>query len=220
MVHLDTENQVLEVNITEMWHMILSQLSKSQLALSNFDKNIVKNVQVNDKMIKTYKLKIDKDCENTIIHINNEIVNLRFVLVVLKINHNLERISDYAYNISKLIDEMESPFSEELLKSSRIMEMYDIILGLLVDTLASFENKNKEFAKTVFGKDKILNKINKVASQKVADYIISKPSEVKMAMNTLSIIRKLERVGDYILNITKELSFFMEASEKKMPSKN
>lgn len=220
MVYFDTDIQVLKVNIAEMWYMVLNQLSKSQLALSNFDKNIVKNIQVNEILIKTYKLKIDKDCENTILNINKEVVNIRFVLVVLKINHNLERISVYTYNISDLIDELELPLSEELLKLSRIMEMYDIILGLLADTLASFENKNKELTKKVFGKDKILNKINKVATQKVADYIISKPSEIKMAMNTLSIIRKLERVGDYILNISKELSFFMETSEKIMPSKN
>ena len=161
-------------------------------------------------MVDTYELKIDKDCENIIALFNPVAVDLRFVLSVLKINYNLERIGDYANGISKLIDEMESPFSEELLESCRVAEMYDTGIGLLIDTLASFENENKELTKTVFGKDKNLNKINKEATQKIADYIINTPGEVKMAMNTLSIIRKLERVGDHIQNIAEEMIFFME----------
>ena len=97
--------------------------------------------------------------------------------------------------------------------------MYEITIGLLIDTLASFENENKELTKTVFGKDKSLNKINKEATQKIADYIINTPGEVKMAMNTLSIIRKLERVGDHIQNIAEEMIFYMEAQVLKHAKK-
>jgi len=218
MTPFEIENKVLKANITEMWHMVLSQLSKSQLALFNFDKNIVKNIQVNEKMIKAYELKIDKECETALSLVKEKVTDLRFILIAYKINHNLEQISDYACNISKLIEELELPFSEELLKSCRIKEVYDIILGLLVDTLALFENK--ELSQTVFGKDKILNKINKVATQKIADYLVEAPSEVKSVMNTISIIRQLERTGDYILNIAAELSFFMESSKKMKQFEN
>lgn len=219
MTHLEAEIHQLKTSIIEMWHTVISQVSKSQQALQNFDKDIVRNIQVNEKMVNTYELKIDKDCENIIALFNPVAVDLRFVLSVLKINYNLERIGDYAHGISKLIDDLETPFSEELLKSCRVMEMYEITLGLLIDTLSSFENENKELTKTVFGKDKNLNKINKEATQKIADYIISTPSEVKMAMNTLSIIRKLERVGDHIQNLAEEMIFFMEAKVLKHSKK-
>jgi len=219
MTHLETEINQLKASIIEMWHLVISQINKSQLALENFDKGIVQNIQVNEKMVNTYELKIDKDCENIIALFNPVAVDLRFVLSVLKINYNLERIGDYANGISKLIDDMESPFSEELIKSCRVIEMYDISIGLLIDTLSSFENENKELTKTVFGKDKNLNKINKEATQKIADYIINTPTEVKMAMNTLSIIRKLERVGDHIQNIAEEMIFFMEAEVLKHAKK-
>lgn len=219
MTHLESEICRLKASISEMWHLVISQLNKSQLALKNFDKDIVQNIQVNEKMVNTYELKIDKDCENIIALFNPVAVDLRFVLAVLKINYNLERMGDYAHSISKLIDELESPFSEDLLNSCRVMEMYDITVGLLIDTLASFENGNNELTKTVFGKDKNLNKINKEATQKIADYIINTPGEVKMAMNALSIIRKLERAGDHIQNIAEELIFYMEAKVLKHQKK-
>ncbi len=219
MTHLETEIRVLKASISEMWHLVISQISKSQIALKNFDKNLVENIQVNEKMVNTYELKIDKDCENIIALFNPVAVDLRFVLAVLKINYNLERMGDYAHSISKLIGELESPFSEDLLNSCRVIEMYDITMGLLIDTLASFENENNELTKTVFGKDKTLNKINKEATQKIADYIINTPGEVKMAMSTLSIIRKLERAGDHIQNIAEELIFYMEAKVLKHQKK-
>ena len=219
MTHLETEINQLKASIIEMWHLVISQVSKSQQALQSFDKDIVQNIRVNEKMVDTYELKIDKDCENIIALFNPVAVDLRFVLSVLKINYNLERIGDYANGISKLIDDMESPFSNDLLISCRVMEMYEITLGLLIDTLSSFENENKELTKTVFGKDKNLNIINKEATQKIADYIISTPGEVKMAMNTLSIIRKLERVGDHIQNLAEEMIFFMEAKVLKHSKK-
>lgn len=219
MTHLETEIEILKSSISEMWHLVISQLSKSQVALKNFDKDIVQNIQVNEKMVNTYELKIDKDCENIIALYSPVAVDLRFVLAVLKINYNLERMGDYAHSISKLIDDLETPFSKELLDSCRVMDMYDISIGLLIDTLASFENENKELTKTVFGKDKTLNVINREATQKVADFIINTPNEVRMAMNTLSIIRKLERAGDHIQNIAEELIFFMEAKVLKHQKK-
>ena len=219
MTHLESEICRLKASISEMWHLVISQLSKSQIALKTFDKDLVQNIQINEKMVNTYELKIDKDCENIIALFNPVAVDLRFVLAVLKINYNLERMGDYAHSISKLIDDLDSPFSDELLNSCRVMEMYDFTLELLIDTLASFENSNNELTKSVFGKDKILNKINKEATQKVAEYIINTPGEVKMAMNTLSIIRKLERAGDHIQNIAEELIFFMEAKVLKHQKK-
>lgn len=219
MTHLETELKILKSSTIEMWHLVISQLAKSQIALKNFDKNLIQDIKVNEKMVNTYELKIDKDCENIIALFNPVAVDLRFVLAVLKINYNLERMGDYANSISKLIDDMESPFSEELLNSCRVMEMYDLSIGLLIDTLASFENENKELTKTIFGKDKTLNKINREAPQKVADYILKTPAEVKMAMNTLSIVRKLERAGDHIQNIAEELIFYMEAKVLKHQKK-
>jgi len=215
MNHLEIEINQLKASIIEMWHLVISQINKSQLAIQGSDNNLLHEIRVNEKMVDTYELKIDKDCENIIALFNPVAVDLRFVLSVLKINYNLERIGDYANGISKLISDLDSQFSNDLLKNCNVIEMYDTCMELLIDTLASFEFENKELTKTVFGKDKKLNKINKDATQKIAEYIINTPSEVKMAMNTLSIIRKLERVGDHIQNIAEEVIFFMEAKVLK-----
>ncbi|MCX6256375.1 MAG: phosphate signaling complex protein PhoU [Bacteroidia bacterium] len=219
MTHLEEQIQMLKASTVEMWHLVISQLSKSQAAVKDFDKSIVHNIQVNEKMVDTYELKIDKDCENIIALFNPVAIDLRFVLAVLKINYNLERIGDYAYGISKLLDDMDSPFSDELLKSCRISEMFDISIELLIETLISFENENKQLTKTIIGKEKPHNKINKDAIEKIAEYKNNTPGEIKMTMKTLAIILKLERVIDHIQNIAEEMIFHMEARVLKHDKK-
>ncbi len=211
MNHLETEIKELKENIVEMWNIVISQISKSQLALKNFDKNIVYNIEVNEKLLNTLELKIDKECESILVQQNPIKVDLKFVLVVLKLNNNLEKIGDYAFSISKLIEDQELPFSEKLLKSCRVFEMFEICVNLLTDTLETFEKENNELLKTNFGKKETIKKLNKDSSEIVAEYINANQSEVKMAVNTLSIIRKLDRTCDNIQNIVEEMVFYFHS---------
>jgi phosphate transport system protein len=213
MTHLETEIRELKVNIIEMWNIVISQISKSQLALKNFDKNIVYNIEVNEKLLNTLELKIDKECESILVQQNPIKVDLKFVLVVLKLNNNLEKIGDYAFSISKLIEDQELPFSEKLLKSCKIFDMFEICVNLLTDTLESFEKENNELLKTNFGKKETIKKLNKDSSEIVAEYINTNQSEVNMAVNTLSIIRKLDRTCDNIQNIVEEMVFYFHSKK-------
>jgi len=219
MTHLETEIQLLKRNIVEMWNIVNNQLDKSQQTISNFDKDLIHNIKVNEKMVDTFELMIDRDCENILALYNPVAIDLRFVLSVLKINYNLERIGDYASGISKLVDDLENPISEELINSTHIFVMFNLCQELLKDSLNSFETENNWETRNILGRDKAINKINKEATKIVADYIIKNPEDVLIAMNVLSVIRKLERVGDHIQNIAEELIFYMEAKVLKHQKK-
>ncbi len=219
MSHLDTEIQLLKKNIIEMWDLVNSQLNKSQQVFLNFDKNLIHNIKVNEKMVDTFELMVDRDCENILALYNPVAVDLRFVLSTLKVNYNLERIGDYASGISKLVNDLENPISEELINSTNVLEMFSLCEELLKDSLVSFETENNWETRNILGRDKAINKINKEATKIVSDYIIKNPDEVIMAMNVLSVIRKLERVGDHIQNIAEELIFYMEAKVLKHQKK-
>lgn len=219
MNHLDTEIQLLKKNVVEMWQLVNNQFDKSQLIISKFDKNLIHNIKVNEKMVDTFELLIDRNCENILALYNPVATDLRFVLSVLKINYNLERIGDYSSGISKLVDDLEKPISEELINSTNIIKMFNLCKELLTDSLNSFETENNWETRNILGSDKAINKINKEATKIVSDYIIKKPEDVMTAMNILSIIRKLERVGDHIQNIAEELIFYMEAKVLKHQKK-
>src|ERR1700755_1297760 len=125
MSQLEIELKELKTEVINMWNLVHSQLVKSNVAMVNFDKDLAREVMQREKRVNGSELKIDRDCENIFALLTPVAVDLRFVLAVLKINSNLERIGDIAEGVAKYILSADDPFSDELLKASRILPMYE-----------------------------------------------------------------------------------------------
>jgi phosphate transport system protein len=220
MTHLDTELKLLRAEINEMWMLVITQMNKARAALTNFDKDTAVDVDINEKRVNVYELKIDRDCENILALYNPVAIDLRFVLAVLKINYNLERIGDYAQGIALMIKDMERPFQKNLFEKTGVLEMYEECIAMLCDTLQAFEKENNQLARTIFGRDEKLDAINKKANTTIGEYIKMNPDGIEHGLNILSVVRKLERVGDQTKNISEEIIFYIEAKVLKHRTKN
>jgi len=142
-------------------------------------------------------------------------VDLRFLLAVLKINNNLERIGDIAEGVAKYIVESSVKFDKDILESTQVIRMFDDSLDILTDAQAAFENENTILARTIFSRDEVLDQINKKADGVIAEYIRNNLGNINETLYILSIIRKLERVGDQSKNIAEEIIFYVEAKVLK-----
>jgi len=219
MTHLDKETQQLKTDIIGMWNLVISQLNKTHEAILNYDRDLAHEVVANEKRVNGHELKIDRDCENLFALFNPVAVDLRFTLAVLKINSNLERTGDMADGIGRLILNGNGPFDEELLKVTQVLHMYDEAMSMLTDILMAFEHENTKMARSIFKRDEILNQININSIKVITDYIRIHPDNIEQGLFVLSIIRKLERVGDHCKNIAEEIIFYIEAKVLKHASK-
>lgn len=215
MTHLDTELQLLKGEIISVWHLVIAQLNKTQDSLVRFDKDLAREVVLNEKRVNSYELKIDRDCENIFALFNPVAVDLRFVLAVLKINNNLERTGDIAEGIGKFIVFTDSAFDENLLEAAQVVKMFDVSTTMLSEVLVAFEKEDTSLARSVFKEDEILDNINLKANTVIADFIRKNPDRLEQALYILSTIRKLERVGDQAKNIAEEIIFYVEAKVLK-----
>ena len=219
MSQLEIELKQLKTEVVNMWSLVHSQMVKSNIALVNFDKDLAREVVSREKRVNGSELKIDRDCENIFALLTPVAVDLRFVLAVLKINSNLERIGDIAEGVAKHILSADKPFKKELLKETDTINMYDEAINILEDTLSAFENEDTALARSVFQKDEFLDKINIRAAESTIRYIKEYPEDIQQALHNLSIIRKLERVGDQAKNIAEETIFYVEAKVLKHNTK-
>lgn len=219
MSHLDTELHLLKVDTIEMFSLVISQLKKCKEALVNFDKDLAREVIANERRVNAYELKIDRDCENLFALFNPLAVDLRFVLAVLKINSNLERLGDIAEGVARSVMDVEGSFDQELLKITEVVSMFDTGTEMLAEALEAFDKDDTKLARGIFKKDDTLDRINKNASSLIADVIRKKPDLIHQCLQVLSIIRKLERVGDQTKNIAEEIIFFIEAKVLKHKSR-
>jgi phosphate transport system protein len=219
MTHLDTELQSLRKELSEMWMLVINQMNKAKNALSNFDKNLATEVDINEKRVNVYELMLDRDCEHVLALYNPVAIDLRFVLAVLKINYNLERIGDYAQGIARIIKDVDFQFDKELFSKTDVIEMFEECNAMLFDTFQAFDKENNQLALTIFSRDEKLDNINKKANAIVGEYIKLNPHEIEQGLNMLSVIRKLERVGDQTKNISEEIIFYIEAKVVKHRTK-
>lgn len=215
MTQLAIEIQLLKVEVKEMWQLVLSQLGKTKVSLLNLDKDIACEVIYGEKRVNAYELNIDRTCENMFALFNPVAIDLRYVLAVLKINSNLERIGDNIESVAKFSMEVNVLFDKKLLKISRVIEMYDEVSSMLNDVLIAFETENTAIARTVFKKDELLDEINVTSNTIVADYLLENPDLIEQGLYILSIIKKLERIGDQSKNIAEEIIFYIEAKVLK-----
>ncbi len=220
MTHLDIELKKLRLDMFEMFGLVYAQLVKARNSLVSFDKDLAREVRVNEKRVNSFELKLDRDCENIIALFNPVAVDLRFVLACLKINSNLERIGDIAEGIAQFVLSIKNAPDQELLQRTRVIEMFDTANSIVADVMTSFENEDTSLARNVFMKDELLDEINAEANAAVAEFIKEHNEKINQSLYMLSTIRKLERVGDQSKNIAEEIIFFIEAAVLKHKKKH
>lgn len=221
MSHLDIELKQLKDATIEIWKLVNSQLAKGYESLIKMDKELALEIISIEKRVNAYELKVDRDCENIFALFNPVAVDLRFVLAVLKINTNLERTGDIAEGIAKFVKNVEANFDKDLLKLTRALEMFQAARNMMDHVLEAFEKEDAVLARKIFAEDEILNEINLNANNIIANYIRDNKNDgnIEQALYLLSIIRKLERVGDQAKNMAEEIVFYIEAKVLRHISK-
>lgn len=220
MTHLDIELKNLKADMNEMFDLVGSQMTKALKSLRDFDKDLAREVRVNEKRVNAFELKLDRDCENVIALFTPVAIDLRFVLACLKINSNLERIGDIAESIAQFVLNINNPPDKDLLEKTRVLEMFELANAILSDVTRAFDTEDTSIARNVFLKDEQMDEINLAANKAVADFITAHPDKVNQSLYMLSTIRKLERSGDQSKNIAEEIIFYIEAKVLKHKHRN
>ena len=211
MTQLENEIGALKKELANMWILVQSQLNKAREAMVNFDKDLAREVLVKEKRVNSFELKIDRDCENIFALYCPVAIDLRFLLAALKINTNLERIGDIAAGVAKYVIDSTAGFDKKVLEATDVIRMYDEAINIVIDTRTAFENEDTALARSVFKHDEMLDAVNRSANANIGELIKNDITVLNESLFILSIIRKLERIGDQSKNIAEEIIFYVEA---------
>ncbi|GGK63867.1 phosphate signaling complex protein PhoU [Rufibacter glacialis] len=219
MNHLDKELLAIKDKVNEMWSLVEFQMLAGKDALLNGDEELLRKIIKRGKKVNAYDIKIDRMCENIFALYNPVAVDLRWLMAILKINANIERIGDSSEGIAQLIREANFPVDPELLETTRVLEMYDAAESMLADVQRAFYEENTELARDLIKRDKLLNKIHVKTDKVIIRYIQAHPDNINQSLKVSGIIRKLERIGDQITNIAEEIIFYVDAKVVKHKQK-
>ncbi len=219
MNHIDVELSGLRVKLMEMWDLVEYQLQSGREAMLTADHELAGKVLKLGKKVNNFDVKIDRMCENLLALYTPVAVDLRLVLATLKINANLERIGDTAEGISMFVKNRENRFSPEMLEITKAVAMFDEALSMFHDCRVAYKANDTEQARAIIKRDKMLNKIYRKSDTIMAEYMRQHPDNIEEGLALLSIIKKVERVGDQITNIAEEIIFYQDAKVVKHKSK-
>ena len=131
-------------------------------------------------------------------------------------NSHLESIGDSAKGIAKFVLEMEKKFDDELLNELGLHRMYELADSMIEDNVRSLRSDDTSQARLVFSKDVEVDNLNRQATAIIANHLSKVPSaDITALLNLVSIIRRIERVGDLSSNIAEEIIFYLEAKVLK-----
>ena len=211
MTRLQEELKQLKESLSDMGMLVKQQLKKSVCSLLDEDEDLANEVIANEKRVNALELKIDRDCEHIFALLNPVAHDMRFVFSTLKINADMERIGDYGEGIAKLVLLGKKTFDKALIEKIKLKEMSDTCLVMMEDVTEACREDDTKIARSIFAKDLNLNEVNRNASTITEEYIKANLDKIQQALLIVSIIRKLERVGDHITNIAEEVIFYKEA---------
>lgn len=212
MKHTEKELAALRDEVSQMWRLVLSQLEKCRQAYLTGDTELAREVVSREKRVNTFELKIDSDCENYIALFSPVAVDLRLVLSMIKISGTLERIADFAEGIARhVINDDCSAIAVRLKEAVKVESMFDIVISMLSDSFAAMESENTKLSGRIMQKDEQVDKLYREALDTLAQYVSKQPAHSRCVLETVLILRKIERIGDHCENIVEEIVFYVDA---------
>jgi phosphate transport system protein len=138
-------------------------------------------------------------------------VDLRFILSVIRINSDLERVGDQAVNIAVKVREMHELPEVEI--PVDIPKMASLAAAMVRKALQAFIEGDVDMARSVLLLDDQVDEMNSEAFQALSTLIREKPEYASQALSTLIISRNLERVGDHATNIAEDVIFWVSGAD-------
>jgi len=138
-------------------------------------------------------------------------IDLRFILNVIKINADLERVGDSAKSISERVRNMEQMAVAEL--PVDIPRMATLAAEMVRKSLQSFIEADAEMARAVLTMDDAVDAMNRAAYKALTKVMEEQCQIAPQALNALMICRALERVADHATNIAEDVIFWIQGAD-------
>jgi phosphate transport system protein len=138
-------------------------------------------------------------------------IDLRFILAVIKINADLERVGDAATSISDRVRELEAfPIVDLPVDTPK---MAALASSMVRKALQAFIEADAETAASVLSMDDSVDKMNDTAYFTLLNVMKTQPHLTPQALTALMISRNLERVADHATNIAEDVIFWVRGAD-------
>ena len=208
-LHLQRDLNDLKRDILHLGSLVETSIGNASVALKDRRPELADIVFANEVLINEKEVDIEESCLKILALHQPVATDLRFIVVVLKVNNDLERIGDLAENLTERAvylserDALAAP-------TTKINDMFITIRSMLKDSLDSLVKLDVGLARKVIAQDDSVDEINREMYDDFRALVAVNGSVVEQATSLLSCSRYLERIADLATNICEEVLFMVE----------
>ncbi len=206
--HFQRELEKIKKMILSLGAMVEDRVRLATLAIKELHADHAETIIRSDYEIDEMEVEVEEECLKVMALYQPVAVDLRFLVVIIKINNDLERIGDEAVNIARRVktiakfDKREASFdySEMAGKASKMLKM----------SLDALVNMDDDLAWEVVTLDDEVDALQQEAYEQIKREMFASADQLKYWINVFLISRHLERLADHATNIAEEVIYLIE----------
>ncbi len=210
MIHLWREIEDLKKNIMSLAMSVESMLKEATQAVENRDSDLAQQIIHKDNDIDSREVEIEEDCLKMFALYQPVANDLRFIVGMLKINNDLERMGDMAVNLSKNAIYMSEYSKPELNPHFNFEEISTKALEMVRLSLDAMFNQDVKLAVDVCKMDDVLDDMVRNMITYLKNEMTKNPSYIGVLLRYINIFRYFERIGDLATNIAEDTIYMVD----------
>jgi len=206
---LDEKINVLKTRLINYATLVEVMIDKSMQGILKKDRKLLTEIIERDEpKTNDFEIEIEEACTTFIAQYEPKAKDLRTILMILKINNDLERIGDHAGNIAESgLFLIEKPDVKPLID---IPEMAENSMKMLKDSINSFINEDALLAKSVCERDSAVDHLLEKIIQELSTFMMRDASIIDSSMQLIRVAQNLERIADLSTNICEDVIYMVE----------
>ena len=202
------EIERLRQKLLELGSMVEDRVRKACSVIESGDVERADKIIKSDWEIDEMEIEIEEECLKILALYQPVARDLRFLVTVIKVNNEMERIGDYASQIAQRVkvisqeEEMKFPFD--------FRKMTDKVMVELKMSLDALVDRDVEAAHRIFIQDQEIDSLRNKAYKLIQKEMRNNPQYAASLLNVYLLARHLERIADRATNIAEEVIYMVE----------
>lgn len=215
-IHYEREINLLNDKLKEFLSGVEHLFEKTLLAVQSGDEKLIRDIESMDDYFDSLDLEIQTLAFDVIGKFQPLAEDLRFVVAMIGLSIDLERIADECVNVAQLSRHVQRGI-ESFTSWKTLNEMIKIILTMFKETVEAVEHKDLDLAIKVWKKDNDVDRLHNTGHENLIDLACEEtnPKMMKLYLEEAFLIRHLERIADHLTNICEKLYFMSTGKQLK-----
>lgn len=216
--HFELELRKVRERLLEMGGRVEEMIGKATEALIERSSPLCAEVVRGDRRIDRMELEIDEACYGIMVRHHPAAGDLRFLIAVMKIVTDLERIGDSTVNICQSVERLDQePPLEPYVDLPRMSKLASTMVR---DALDAFVRKDAAQAIRVTEADDEVDDLYRKVFKELLDSMTEDPKTTRRSLHLLLIARNLERIADHATNVAEDVVYYVEGRDVRHPGQH